>query len=139
MRSVLVALATLALAACDSGPDLDAAGDLVLTAVGDGFFLETEEAYGCANIPLVVEAEAASGDLVIEVLGVGEVEVCLRAFGPATVTVPAPDEPGQAYDVVLRKDGRTDTYAYACGIAGCDLTPVGEPAFSRLGPVPRPG
>ena len=134
MRSVLVALATLALAACDSRADPEPVGDLVLSVVPDGFLLETEEEYECDNYPLDVRVNESTGDLVVDVLGVGEIDLCLTATGPASVIVPGPEEPGQAYDVVLRKGGRTDTFAFSCGIDGCALMPVGEPSFSRLGP-----
>ena len=131
----LLALAALAgLAGCDS----DSAGlevaDLVVTAAPDGFLLETEDEYPCANYPLLVRTEVSGDRVTVDVEGVGEVEGCLTALGPATASVPYPRRGPPFYALEVEKDGAVDRYRYECGVAGCGFGAVGDLTFSRPGP-----
>ena len=136
MRALVAVLVLMPLAACDSTvPAESEVGDLVVTAEGDGFLLQTEDDFPCSNIPLAVDVDASSDRMEIEVEGTGEVEVCLTALGPATTFVPFPDDQDTiGYRVSVRKDGLTDQYRYDCGFGGCFLSAVGEPSFTRVGP-----
>lgn len=123
----------LSLVGCDTS-DLhdEEVGDLVLSVVADEVRLATVEEYSCSNYPLAVDVDTETKRVSIKVKGIGEVEGCRTALGPAHVTVPSPDL--IPYEIAIEKDGRIDRFDYACGFAGCFLHPVGEPEFTRIGP-----
>ena len=129
----LAAVFALATGACDSAAE--PASDLVVTATDAGLRIETERDYPCSNYPLVVDADVSDGRADVRVRGVGTVDVCLDALGPATAAVAAPSLAARSdYRVTLRKGRETDRYVYACGFAGCWLRAEGPPSFSRVGP-----
>ncbi len=143
MRSVLALAALVALASCDSVDLYDAAvGDLIVSLEGDDLRIETEETYPCTNYPLVVKAESPGDHLDVEIVGIGQIDVCQTGVAPAVARaiarVPTPDTSEQeatpSYDVEIEKDGETDRYRLVCGVDGCEFGAAGSLHFSRLGP-----
>lgn len=123
------------LTGCDSDDLEGAVGNLVVTPAERGFFVETVDEYPCSNYPLIIDVDVDGARVTASVEGIGEVEVCATALGPATALIPYPSLDTQpALELVLEKDGATDRYTYDCGVAGCDFAPAGESTFSRTGP-----
>ena len=128
------------LVGCDTSDLYDEeVGDLVLsvaeTAKERELRLATVEVYPCSNYPLVVDADVSTQGARITVSGIGEVEGCRTAIGSAVAAVRVPT--GSivvGYEVAIEKGGRTDRFEYSCGVAGCVLSAVGAPEFTRIGP-----
>lgn len=121
-------------AGCDTNGLDRHVGDLVVSLTADGVVLVTEEEYACSNVPLVVDANVDTERAEIEVKGVGEVDVCTTAIGPARVTVPLADQTDpREFEIVIEKGGAVDRYTHHCGFVECYFAPVGDPTFTRIG------
>ena len=120
MRALLLVLAVVLAAGCDSSGDdlLPAEGSLVVTlpprfddlpddepVVPPFFVVETDETYPCANYELVVRVETEERGMTVNVEGAKEPEICLRAFGPARAQVDFPGNAGDGFEIFLPRPG----------------------------------
>ena len=131
--SLLSVLLPSVLLGCDSGSDEVVVRDLIAYVSGDNLILETVEEFGCSNYPLLVESRSTSSGVSVAVVGVDtDIDVCQRAFGPATAQVRLSVEQPVGYPITVRQGEDEDRLSYSCGIAGCTLDAEGELSFIRL-------
>ena len=124
MRALLMALAVVLAAGCDSSDDDPlpaddpADGPLVVTlparfddlpddepVVPSFFVVETVGTYPCSNYELLVRTQATERGVTVEVEGVRAPELCERARGPARAQVDFPDGAGDGFEIFLPRPG----------------------------------
>jgi hypothetical protein len=65
------------------------------------FLAKTEKIYHCMNFPLLTEKETDESSLKITFTSVGEIDLCLTAFGPATALLDFNSVPNGEYAIEL--------------------------------------
>lgn len=139
MRSTLLVLALLLVAACDSVGDASVGptGEVVVALGYDlspQLQIQTVDFYNCLGYRIETEAESGDGEIDV---ALGDVlppagDVCLTAEGPAEATIALPRDIGGApYRVLLSRDGERDEYEVRLGFSGYDIRAV-RTSFSSL-------
>ena len=136
MRSLLLVLAVVGAAGCDSSSDEVAVLDdeLVVLLVGEAVRIETEALVACSPPALIVDAEMSGGALDLIVRGRGTVGP-IDCDGPKQPSTFQADLPafGEVLAVKVRRGDAADLYEVRRTRGGTFLEAV-RTSFSRPGP-----